>query len=304
MTLLGTPVLPAVEFGQVPLWRQIMRGFSQCAFQANELTGLVFILAVAVYDLRFAAFYVIGVVVGTIVAKLLRGIGDLLDLGLYGFNSGLVGLGIATFFVPSGALWIVVPIMAAVVAAVAVLFSKVLPVPFLAAPFIVSLWILYAIGPTIGLDHAPFAPFTDTEVLWVSSALTAAGGALFSNFWLSGVIFLVGIAISNSRHALIAFAAVFIAHWIAFQGQVDPGPINAGLIGFNAILCAIAVYSLLGEDLRLTLLGAIGSTMLIRVFNEIGLLPLAAGFVLMFWIIVALDKLGQRFREAPAPAEA
>jgi hypothetical protein len=35
MTILGTPVLPEVELGAVPFWRQFLRGFSQCAFQAN-----------------------------------------------------------------------------------------------------------------------------------------------------------------------------------------------------------------------------------------------------------------------------
>ena len=31
----------------VPLWRQMLRGFSQCAFQANEIAGLLFVAAVA-----------------------------------------------------------------------------------------------------------------------------------------------------------------------------------------------------------------------------------------------------------------
>ena len=28
---------------KVPLWRQILRGFSQCAFQTNEIAGGLFI---------------------------------------------------------------------------------------------------------------------------------------------------------------------------------------------------------------------------------------------------------------------
>ena len=46
----------------------------------------------------------------------------------------------------------------------------------------------------------------------------------------------------------------------------------------------------------MTLLGAVGATIFIRVFNEIGLEPLAAGFVVMTWLIIFLAWLNPRFR--------
>jgi len=58
----------AVHFGRQVLW-----GFSQCAFQVNEMTGLLFIAAVAVFDWRMAIFYVVSGAVGTLAAKALRG---------------------------------------------------------------------------------------------------------------------------------------------------------------------------------------------------------------------------------------
>lgn len=78
----------------------------QCAFQSNEVTGLVFILAVAVHSWRMAVFYVISVILGTLVAQLLGGDRTLLGLGLFGFNSGLMGLALGNFFVADTALWI------------------------------------------------------------------------------------------------------------------------------------------------------------------------------------------------------
>ena len=65
--------------GQLPFWRQVLRGFSQCAFQANEIAGILFVVAVAVSNWRMAAYYVVAVVIGTAAAKLLNGIGELLD---------------------------------------------------------------------------------------------------------------------------------------------------------------------------------------------------------------------------------
>ncbi len=39
MTVLGKNVLPEAKLGTLPFWRQYLRGFSQCAFQANEITA-------------------------------------------------------------------------------------------------------------------------------------------------------------------------------------------------------------------------------------------------------------------------
>ena len=114
MKLAGISVLPEVDPSQAPFWRQVLRGFSQCAFQANELTALFFIAAASLYSWRMGAAYVASVVIATFVARLLKGIPDLLGLGLYGFNSGLMGLALANFFQPGTALWYWVPIMSVI----------------------------------------------------------------------------------------------------------------------------------------------------------------------------------------------
>jgi urea transporter len=292
-------VLPEVEFGAVPFWRQWLRGFSQCAFQANEVTAVFLILAVAVFSLQQAAFYLIAVLVGTAVAKVAKGVPDLLDLGLYGFNSGLFGLSMAAFFAPSPLLWVTVVVGAAVVALVTVAFSKLAPFPFLAAPFILTFWAFYPVAESVGLEKLVFDPFTDEKVFFINATFSAMGGALFAGTVISGLLFIIGVGLSNWRHAVVAFVCTLVAHIIATEWQTSAGAINAGLIGFNAVLCSIAVYSMCGQDLRLTLFGAIGATILIRLFNNLGLVPLAAGFVTMTWFIMLLGWLGPKFNGTP-----
>src|SRR5881394_2321621 len=82
----------------LPFWRQVLRGFSQSAFQVNEVAGALLVAAVVTFHWRMAVFYVVSVVIGTFVARLLGGSPSLLDLGLYGFNSGAMGLALANFF--------------------------------------------------------------------------------------------------------------------------------------------------------------------------------------------------------------
>ena len=76
--------MPQVELGAVPFWRQYLRGFSQCAFQANEITGLLRHRrrVVQLAD----GHYVISVLIATVVARLLNADQTLSDLGLFGFN--------------------------------------------------------------------------------------------------------------------------------------------------------------------------------------------------------------------------
>jgi urea transporter len=304
MSIFGNVVLPDPGFGKVPLWRQLLRGVSQLCFQANEITALFLIAAVAVYSWKSALYLIIAVIVGTLVARLVGAVPDLLDLGLYGFNSGLIGLALGAFFAPAPILWAMVAVMAGIVSAVTVAASRWLPFPFLAAPFIVCFWILWPLSDSVGLTKVEFAPFAEATVSWLPSIFAALGSALFAGVVLSGVLFLVGLALSNWRHAIVAVVGVIAAHWIADQGQVPGEAINSGLIGFNAVLCSIAVYSLLGEDLRLTLFGAIGATLLLRVFNLLGLVPLAAGFVTMTWMLMLLAWFNPIFRGTTATATA
>ena len=127
MSVMTAQVLPEVALEETPFWRQCLRGFSQCAFQCNEITGLAFILAVGVHNWRMAIFYVIGVILGTLVARLLGGDRTLLGLGLFGFNSGLMGLALGNFFVVNTALWIAVFILACIVGLMTLVQAYVAP---------------------------------------------------------------------------------------------------------------------------------------------------------------------------------
>jgi len=279
-----------------PLFRQILRGFSQCAFQANEIAGVLFIAAVAVFNWRMAAFYVLAVLVGTLTARVLRGIQELLDLGLYGFNSGLIGLALGNFFQPEPMLWLWVVVFAIVAAAITVAMSKWVPVPFLAAPFILTFWMAWLLAGTLMLTKVDFGAFPEMEVKWGASIIAALGSALFVPGMVSGGIFLAGIAISNWRHAVVAAIGAFVANAIAAQAGAVGGAINFGFLGFNGVLAALAAYVIVAADLRLVILGSLLATWLgSYVYRGAPVPVLASGFVLAIWTMLLLDWLNPRF---------
>lgn len=296
MKLAGIIALPDLEPSQLPLWRQVLRGFSQCAFQANETTALFFIAAATVFHWRMGVAYVVSVVVGTLVAKLLRGDADLLGLGLYGFNSGLMGLALTNFFAPGLPLWVWVPVLAAIVAAVSVVMARRLPFPFLAAPFISVFWLVWPLAETMGLSKVEFSAFSEARVVFVEAAVAALAATLFASGPWVGLIFLAGVLVSNWRHAVVALMGALLAASLAAHVGAKGEMINSGFVGFNAVLGALATYSLVAADLRLAALAALFATW---IFSAVGRhLPapaLASGFVLTVWMILALGWLNARF---------
>ncbi len=281
---------------KVPFWRQVLRGFSQCAFQANDIAGILFVVAVAVFNWRMAAFYVVSVIVGTLVARMLNGMGGLLDLGLYGFNSGLIGLALGNFFQPDPMLWVWVVVFASVASAVTVAMSKWIPIPFLAAPFILTFWMVWPLAEMLGLMKVDFGAFPTMEVDWSASVIAALGSALFVSSILSGGIFLAGIAVSNWRHAVVAMVGAFVANALAAQAGAVGGAINFGFIGFNGVLAALAAYVIVAADLRLVVLGSVLATWLASYLYRGAPVPvLASGFVLAIWAMLLLGWLNPRF---------
>jgi urea transporter len=304
MSVMGAQILPEAAPDQTPFWRQCLRGFSQCAFQCNEVTGLVFIVAVAVHNWRMAVFYVISVILGTLVARLLGSDRTLLGLGLLGFNSGLMGLALGNFFVSDTALWIAVPILACIVGAVTVAMAKWLPIPFLAAPFILTFWVLWPIRSSIGLTAINLGAFGDSHVRFILATLSALGSALFVASAISGLLFLLGILIANWRHAVVAALGALVAALLAAHVGAAGDMINSGFIGFNAVLAAVATYELVAADLRLALLAAMASTWIFSFINRSWPSPaLASGFVLTVWGIMLLGWLNSRFNPRTAPSE-
>jgi urea transporter len=287
----------------LPFWRQVLRGFSQCAFQANEIAGALFVVAVVVSSWsgwRMAAFYVIAVLVGTLVARLLKGVPALLDLGLYGFNSGLIGLALGNFFQPAPILWLWVVVFAAVAAVLTVAMSKWIPVPFLAAPFILTFWLIWPLAETLGLSMIDFGAFPEMPIDWGKSLVAALGSALFVPSLISGGVFLVGIAISNWRHAIVAVIGAFLANALAVQAGAAGGAVNFGFIGFNGVLAALAAYVIVAPDLRLVVLGSVLATWFASYVHRGAPVPvLASCFVLAVWAMLLLGWLNPRFAAKP-----
>jgi urea transporter len=290
------------EFDSAPVeWvKVVFRGIGQVMFQDHALTGLLFLIGIAAADLEMGLGAFVGSAIGTFAAWLLRyDRKEILD-GIYGFNGTLVGIAALFFFKPS-AMLIGLLILGCVVSTIVTWGArKWVPFPTYTGPFIVTTWVLIAIGhalqiPTV--DHP--AP---TESLNIATALTGMteglGEVMFQASLLTGIAFLAGLAVSNWRHAFLGLLGSILGTLVAIYHQDVAGSISIGIYGYNATLAAIALY-LWRPSLLIPILGAVVSTPITEFFPMTGLATLTAPFVLACWIVIAIGSL-ERFFVATA----
>jgi urea transporter len=260
----------------------------------------LFLLAVLAYDWKQFLLMAMGALIGAGVGSvLMRNDRALLELGLFGFNSILMAIGLGNFFDKTVSLWIWAAVMCTLAAGLTWVFVKWFPYPVLAAPFILLFWVFWPVSDDLGLTKLQFPPFIGGDVHFVRAAVSALGATLFAGVVVAGILFFVGLLVSNWRHAALAVSAAMIAHTIAEWWNVPGDQINSGLAGLNAVLAAVAIYALVAQDIRLSLLGAIVASAVLPLFGQLDLISLAAGFVLTTWAILFLDWFQRRWFNQP-----
>jgi len=293
-------VFPSLPENEIPFYRIALRGVSQMCLQTNELTGLALIVAVLIVSPISSVYLVIAAVLGSLLRRLIGERKEVLSTGLPSLNPCLIALSLPAFFDTGWAdigMWVV--LLACIVAAVLLvsLFLRILPFPMIALPFLIIFWVLWAIEPHVSflepakLNLVPYHTFHP-----VIAVIFSLGQAIFSPSILSGLLFLLGVLLSNWRHAVVALIGAIIGTTVAFYySHVSPEGVNIGLYGFNSVLASIAVYVTCGGSIRLSLLGALLATIFIPVISSFGVQTLAAPFVLTVWVIILLGRIEDKW---------
>ena len=99
------------------------------------------------------------------------------------------------------------------------------------------------------------------------------------------------------------FLGAAIAVSVGLYWKLPGEQINSGLAGLNSVLAVVAIYELVRSDLPLALVGSIVAGALVPVFEAIGLVPLAAGFVTTVWLILLLHWFQAQAFDPPAAAD-
>ena len=213
----------------------VLRGVGQIYLQRSSLAGGLFLFALALGSSRFAIAAFLGSALGLILGRLLRAPREVLDDGVYGFNGALVALATTALFEPTplvlttGAL--------AVIAATALFdFARRRSITVFTAPFVICTWVMLALLPR------NLAPALDAPEHVAAIALRHVGEVIFLGGTLSGAVCLVGIVASAWREGLVAGLVSLLV--LGAGVVLQPPGFDAGLLGFNAVLTAIALWQM------------------------------------------------------------
>lgn len=300
-----------------PLVRAVdvtLRGAGQVMFQDNPLTGLLFIIgiawgAAAANMPAVAVGAVVGLVVATATAGLLRVDQGALRAGMYGFNGILVGAALPTFLGVDALLWVYIVVGAAVSTVVMQAIANVMTqfeAPALTFPFVLTTWLLLLGGYAFAnLDVVAMGPPAVATAVGPQSLDLSAQGVVEAMLRgvaqvfligdpITGAIFIVALAVSSIWAAAFAVVGTVVAFVVAVALGATTGEVTAGLFGFSAVLTAIALGSVFFKPgLRVTLFALLGimATVVAQgaldvVMAPLGIPTLTFPFVVVTWLFL------------------
>lgn len=258
------------------------------------LSGLLMLIGIFLNSWQMGISAVSGNIISTLTAHF-SGYGrDDIKNGLYGFNGTLVGIATGVFIELSLASLLLMAVASCISTWIVRLFSFQRSLPGFTAPFILSVWGLLG-----------FCTWIMPDILLVSDAVNdttqgidyfqalgfGTGQVMFQgNIW-TGLLFLVGVLVNSRAAAFYTVIGVLLPIPLAILLGIDAETLNMGLMGYNGVLCAIA----LGDRALKSLVWASCSVLLSVVLQIIGMnleiTTLTAPFVVSVWVIMGIQKL-------------
>lgn len=266
-----------------------LRGVGQVMFQEHAGTGLLFLVGIAVASPLMALGASLGAAIGPVVAWLLRLDPKRIEQGIYGFNSTLVGVALLFYLRPEPLTWVLLTAGCVAATIVAEAMRRLLWFPAYTAPFILVTWLMLVVAHAVGgtsIDVEP-VPVEHTPQGFAGAVLDGAAEIMFSANVVTGLVFLVGIAISNWRHCAVGLLGSIAGTLLARYHNDPAASIAIGIYGYNAALAAMAIH-LVRPGLLVPGLTALISVPLTEFFpRTLGLPALTAPFVAAAWLVLA-----------------
>lgn len=267
----------------------LLKGAGQVMFQGNAWTGFLFLLGIfwGAYESGTPAVAwgaVVGLLASTLAGSLLHEPRQDGAEGLWGFNGILVGCAFPTFLADTPLMWLALILCAMLTTWVRTGFNHVMK-PWktnsLTFPFVFTSWVfLFASRMLEGMPpeymSAPeltihFSTAVDMSPGWLLIYwLKGISQVFLINSWVTGLLFLVGLFISNRWAALWAAVGSAIALLLALlYGGVGSDIVN-GLYGFSPVLTAVALGCTFHQPGVRTALWALVATV-VTFFIQVGM---------------------------------
>lgn len=240
--------------------RDLLRGSGQVMFQQSAWTGLFFLIGIFWGAIAAGAPQVgFGAIVG-LCASTFAGwiVGEYEDDGidgLWGFNGILVGCAFPTFLAPVPLMWVSLICCAMLSTWMRRGFNNVTAtwnINSLTFPFVFCTWVFLLSArilsgtPLADMDSPALIVHIGGEINWTLGSLLVywlkgISQVFLINNWVTGIWFLIGLAVCNRWAAIYAAGSSALALIVALIFSADPADVTAGLFGFSPVLTGIAL---------------------------------------------------------------
>ena len=240
-----------------------LKGAGQVMFQGSAWTGLLIMIGIfwGCYgpdgeSMPLVAWGALtGLVVSTAAGYIFESKSDG-DQGLWGFNGILDGCAVFTFLGNTVWAWVAMILGSALTVIARRGFNNVLA-PFNTTsytfPFIAISWFILlsarmmgqlppvgesiaALPTSVPVEHLSYS-FGDLVIYW----LKGISQVFLVNSWVTGIIFIVGLALCSRWAAAWAMIASAVSLAVAIIFNADHSDIVNGLFGFSPVLTGIAI---------------------------------------------------------------
>lgn len=269
--------------------KTLLLGFSQVFLLQSTLSGALILVGLFCNSWQLALLALLGCLVSRSAASLWRDTEQEIADGLYGFNGTLVGIALGVYWEISWLSILLLVVGAALSTWLARACRRHAQLPWLTAPFIIAVWALLLVSMLAPERMGLLDTATQLEEgapLWRMLGVAlgdSVGQVMFQANVLTGLFFFLAIAWESRRKALYTLLGVFIPMLaIPF---VPETVWREGLLGYNAVLCAIYWAGTSEHSLRYAVVSVVLSVLIELLALYAGLIPLTAPFVLSVWVV-------------------
>lgn len=264
-----------------------LRGMGQIMLQNSAWTGALFLIGILYNSREMFWGAVMGMVCATAAAIYAKYKKSDIDAGLYGFNGVLVGIALVFFYGLNFEISIAIAIFSALSTYIMHFMHEKNLSPY-TFPFVLSAWasiFLINYFNIVELREISQVAYVNMQSLNIFTGISMGlGQVMFQASIMSGIIFFLGLLIHSRRSAFWGLSGSVLGLFIAYLSTVGVEPMNIGLFGFNAVLCAIAFSNEKKYRYLYVVIAVFLSVLIMQVFDSNNLIALTAPFVFATWI--------------------
>lgn len=283
--------------------RTLLRSLGQIVLQPNAFTGACLLGAWLLSDPRLACAALTGATAANVSAVLAGYREDDTRAGLHGFNGALAGLAAFSFIADNATAAAVAILAGTGTAWLLEPWSRRLRsrgLGYFSSPCLIVTWLWLPLVARV-VQPASLATESTFSAVQLSHGLFAGLAQTgFASGALPGFLILIGIAAASRRHALWVLAGAGLASAAHLLLGASASSFDAGLLGFNGALTAIALADC---GMAITLGGIVISVVLQMAATYYALPAMTAPFVLASWCMQWLTGRFLRGTGMPEAAE-